>query len=112
MFVIKVWCLPKASEKRLRFLYESIVKMTLMVKELALTKDDITVLFPPDMMKYGLGTEIIIEVSHLFEKPERTHAVKNNLAKNLCDALKMLYPRAKVECIVETHNPESGFWSS
>jgi hypothetical protein len=71
-----------------------------------------TCLFPPDLMKYGLGEEIIIEVTGLFDKPERTDEVRQRLAKSLGENVHVLYPRAKVECTVEVINPAKGFWTS
>ena len=72
-----------------------------------------TCLFPPDLMHYGLGSEIIVEVSGLFAKPERTVAVKQRLARSLGEAVKNLYPNAKVECFVSTFNQhKDGLWSS
>ena len=111
MPIIKVWCLPQESEEQLRLVHKSIVSAVVAVSELGLKdQNDMTVLFPTDMMKYGLGEEIIIEVS-LFEKPERTDEVLNRLAVNVGMSLKRIYSKAKVECVVTTFNPRRGFWT-
>jgi hypothetical protein len=111
MPVIKVWCLAKQSERKLRTLHKAIVEASIIQLGLK-DENDITVLFPADMMSYGLGREIVIEVGGLFEKPERTIQVKQSLAYRLGSAVKKLYPAAKIECFVQSFNPSQGFWSS
>jgi hypothetical protein len=115
MPVIKVWCLPAGqTEEDLNTLHQAIVKAVVSVKELGL-KDEtsMTNLFPPDQMQYGLGSEIVVEVSGLFVKPERTFEVKQFLGSSLGEAIKALYPKAKVEVFVITFNQEQdAFWVS
>lgn len=114
MPIIKVWCLPaNQTEEDLQKLHKAIVAAAVGIPQLGLkNQDDMTCLFPPDLMKYGLGEEIIIEVTNLFETPERTQAVCQKLAKNLGESVKALYPDAKVECLIHTFNPARGFWTS
>ncbi len=114
MPILKIWGLPKSSEFELRKLHKNSVKAIIDIEELGLKDgNDITVLFPPDMMTYGLGVDIIAEVSCLFEKPERTLEVRRRLAESVGKAIKQLYPSAKVECFVYTFDPIiQGFWSS
>ena len=113
MPVIKVWCLPKQTEKELSVLHQEIVKAVTSVPELKLKdENDMTCLFPPDLMSYGLGTEIIVEISGLVEKPERTQEVRQQLAKNVGEAVKSLFPNAMVECFITSLKPEQGFWTS
>lgn len=114
MPIIKVWCLPpNQSEEALNHLHQTIVKAVLCISELGLqSQNDMTCLFPPDLMKYGLGKEIIVEISGLFEKPERTAEVRQRLAVSVGSAVSVLYPDAKVECSVSTIDPAKGFWTS
>jgi hypothetical protein len=115
MPVVKVWCLPSGqSEEALNTLHQAIVKAVVSVKELGLKDEtNMTNLFPPDQMQYGLGSEIVIEVSGLFVKPERTTTVRTLLARKLGMAVKNLYPEAKVEVFVNTFNQnDGGFWVS
>ena len=113
MPVIKVWCLPSMTEKQLQKLHKDIVGAVVSVEELGLKgEDDMTCLFPSDMMSYGLGSEIIIEVTGLFEKPERTYEVRNLLALFLGGAIAKRFPRARIECFIYPFNPKQGFWSS
>ena len=109
MPVIKVWCLPKIPEDWLRKLHKDIVYAVTNVKELGLSNEnDMTCLF--DMMSYGLGEEIIIEVTGLFKKPERTDEVRLRLATELGRAVDAMFPNALVECFVYPFEPNQGFW--
>ncbi|MBP9771965.1 MAG: hypothetical protein KBD16_03535 [Candidatus Pacebacteria bacterium] len=114
MPVIELWCLPAGqSEDDLRKLHKAVVAAVVAVRELGLkSQSDMTVLFPPDMMQYGLGEEIIVKIWGLFEKPERTEEVRQRLAEGVGSAVHTLYPRAKVECFVTTFDPNQGFWAS
>lgn len=115
MPIIKVWCLPKMEEYQLRQVHCAIVGAVESVKELKLDgMKDVTCLFPPDSMAFGLGTEVVIEVTGLFKKPGRTREVRRRLAKLLGQAVADYVPKAKkVECLVyPPFNPaEDGFWS-
>ncbi len=114
MPVIKIWCLPSGqNETNLNRLHQGIVRAVTSISELGLKdENDMTCLFPPDLMQYGLGEEIIIEISGLFEKPERTHEVCQRLAKSVGEVVRELYPEAKIECFVATIDPSQGFWTS
>jgi hypothetical protein len=111
MPVIKLWCLPESEEAKLNELHQSIVRAVADVPELGVRDEkDITCLFPSDMMKYGLGTEIIVEVTGLYEKPERTKEVRQRLAEGLVGAVKGHFPDTEViECFVNPFNPSQGF---
>ena len=117
MPVIKVWCLPKMSEEQLKMLHKNIVGAVVDLVDLDLKGDDINCLFPPDSMSYGLGKEVIIEVTGLFEKPERTEEVRRNLAQALgfvvhAMFLHMHMKASLIECFVYPFNPEQGFWTN
>ena len=80
MPVIKVWCLPAQNEVQLRELHQTIVTAVVSVSELKLKdENDMTCLFPPDQMQYGLGSEVIVEVTGLFAKRNRTPQIKKRL---------------------------------
>jgi hypothetical protein len=112
MPVIKIWCLPECAEEKLTQIFKSIVSAVEGVPELGLKGErSMTVLFPKDMMEYGLGTEIIIEVTGLVDKPERTREVRNRLAEQLGQVIKSNFPKAMVECYVYPFNPSLGFWT-
>ena len=112
MPVIKVWCLPQLEETELNSLHQGIVKAVVGVYGLGFKdENDMACLFPTDMMKYGLGSEIIIEISGLFEKPERTPEVIKLLAFRVGLAVAERFPKAKIECLVYSFDPENRFWS-
>jgi hypothetical protein len=110
MPVIKVWCLPKLSERKLNELFRGIVSTVESVPELGLKGEkSMTVLFPVDMMRYGLGTEIIVEVTGLFVKPERTPEVRQRLADALSCVIRGFFQKAMVEVFVFPFDPSQGF---
>ena len=77
------------------------------------SEKDITCLFPSDMMKYGLGTEIVVEITGLYEKPDRTEKVRQRLAERIGKAVQGQFPNTElVECFVYQFNPAQGHWSS
>lgn len=114
MPVIKVWCLPDLSENEYSRLHKAIVGAVCAVKELDLkTEDDMTVLFPADKMKYGLGTVIVVEVTGLTDKPERTLTVRQRLALNIGLIVSEIFPDAKVESFVYPDDKvRDAFWCS
>ena len=113
MPVIKVWCLPKLSERKLNKVFKGIVSAVESIPELGLKGEkSMTILFPVDMMKYGLGTEIIIEVTGLFVNQERTNKVRERLAQAIGTTVKELFPKAMVECFVFPFDPSQGFWTN
>ena len=64
-------------------------------------------------MIYGLGEEIIVEVTGLFMKPERTLEVRKRLAKSIGQRVKELYPNSMVEVLVYSFNQEiSSYWKA
>ncbi len=114
MPVIKVWCLPKMKESKLKELHQSIVRTLVDIEELGIKNEkDITCLFPLDLMRYGLGTDIIIEITGLYEKPNRDDIYRHLLAKSIGKVVQSFFPNAdQVECFVNSFNPNQGFWSS
>jgi hypothetical protein len=115
MPVIKVWCLPQMEEGKLSDLAPSNCWCGQWRQRTRTFRDenDMTTLFPSDLMKYGLGTDIIVEITGLDDKPERTHDVLKRLAKNTGEAVSSFFPDAKVECFVHPFNHnQKGFWST
>ncbi len=114
MPVIKVWCLPVVDEQKIKELNQYIVRTVIGIGELGVKDEkDITCLFPLDMMKHSTGSAIVIEVTGLFEKPERTDEVRQRLAEQLGAVVESLFPATwLVECFVYPFNPSQGFWAS
>jgi hypothetical protein len=101
------------SEEQLNDLHRDIVAEVVGIKELGLkSENDMTCLFPSDMMKKGLGEEVIIEVFGLFKKTGRTTEVRVRLAARLTVPVRKILPKARIECFVSMFDPRHGFWSS
>ncbi len=113
MPIVKVWCLPDGlTEDDLRAIHKSIVAEA--VGQDVGIKDEtmMTVLFPPDMMKYGLGSEIIIEVlTGLFVRRGLGADAREKFAKAMVRAVKKLYPKPMVECFIYPFQQEDGFYN-
>ena len=72
-----------------------------------------TVLFPPDMMKKGLGSEIIIQVlTSMFHRLGSSDEAKVAFARAMVRAVKKFHPNAMVECFIPPFRREDGFYSS
>jgi len=94
--VIKVWCLPhEQSENDFVRLHRAIVGAVVSSKVNGVNgQDDMVVLMPTDLMKKGLGEEIIVE----FDPANHSHAKECLKALGaILDAIKRLYPKAYVQ---------------
>lgn len=111
MPIIKVWCLPKdIPEERLQILCQAIITTVESIPELGLVgKDAITILFPSDRMEWGLGEEIIAEITTL-SRPTWTDDVRMKLAEKISELLHGEFPGAKIECFIYILERSSGFW--
>lgn len=113
---ITVWCLPPdLGEEKLNALFKALVAAAVSVEELGLRgKEDMLILFPPDMMRFGAGTEIMVQVSELWDKPERTPDIRNRLARVLGEVVKGMFPDAVVASRLDPpfRPAEHGFWTS
>ena len=99
----------KIPNNKLVLIREDLAHVVTSFRRLNLKRKDISFFFPLDR-QIDLDNELIIEVSGLFTKPERTQEVKDGLAKNLALCLKGFFPKAKVECFVRSFDPqEEGF---
>jgi hypothetical protein len=115
MPVIQIWCLPvDQSEGDMRSLCDRIVAAVLSVSELGLTdKKQLTVLFPADRVKREHGEGIVVEIHGLYEKPERTLAVRNKLAAAVGGVLMEAFLDCRVEAFIYSFHPAvNGFWQS
>lgn len=68
------------------------------IKELALTRNQVSVFFPLDMVREGIGEELIAFVDGLFKKPERTPEVLKRLAESIRDVLADFAQRHVPQC--------------
>ena len=106
MPVIEVCLVPTDTpQSTLERLYDRIWEAIESVPDLGLTRtrpQDVTVLFPADLMKKGIGEYFLVRVSELTPKPERTDEVKKNLGEALKMVVLEFFPDGKfVEVIVK-----------
>ena len=96
MLFLKVWFLPHdLDEGQFRQVHLSLVEAVSKVPELhVLNESDMLVVFPADLMAYGLGEHILIEFSGL----EMKGHVKIRLRRELMSAIGMNFPKARINC--------------
>lgn len=113
MPVIQVFGVPETTtELKLKNFWVDIRSVIEKIPEFGLNQNEVSVFFPKDLLQEGLGEEIIIVVTQLFKKPERTEKARNKFAKLLGKVAKKHFPAAKIEASIYTFNPKQGFWSS
>lgn len=114
MLIIKVWCLPHLEEAQLNQLHQSLVGAVVGIPKFGV-KDEkgVVCLFPSDMMQYGLGEEVIVEVTGVKEMWSRPDTSSwDQLAARLGYAVREHIPNANIECFVYGFRPTNGYWSS
>ncbi len=112
MPIITVCGLPaNLGEELLQSLDRALIASAISIKELKLTSKDITCFFQADLMRKGLGKEIIVFVDGLYEKPERTPKVRSQFFGTLGSTVKFYFSSALVEVIPRRFDQEA-CWSS
>jgi hypothetical protein len=101
MLVVKVWGLPAQREKKLKSIHRDIVRAICGIEKLQIdNQSKMMVLFHKDMMRCGLGREILIEA--MSPRPtdalNRMPPVKIEFNKKISDAIKKHFPSARVQC--------------
>jgi len=119
MPILKIYGLPNTPNvlARLPTLTRRIQDNVADVPELGVTPEQVTVLYPADLMKQGLGEELIAESVGLFDKPERDHNVLQRLATAVKDALMEFardnLPRCEcVEVVIPIFDQHRGAYDS
>jgi hypothetical protein len=108
---VKTWCLPSGlDEEKLMEIYKGISKIIVEFPEIGI-KDEklILCLFPKDLMTYGLGEEIKVEITDLIDCEKE---VLDRLASEVGEFMKKIFPQAKVFIKVECYDPSDGYWAS
>ena len=104
MPVLLVFGIPECTkQEKLKVLSRGLREAVVGVEDLGLIGiKQVSVFFPRDMMKAGLGEEIIIFVEGLFATRGRTKEVLKDLAQRLGEKVKEYFPKSSVKCFVET----------
>ena len=89
---------------------EGLQRAVASIEELKITKDQVTVFFPPDRVEKGLGEELIVMIEGLYARPERTAGVLNRLAQKCAQVVHEHFRSALVECFVQTVDQAAGTW--
>lgn len=83
------------------------------IKELGLKKTDITCFYPKDLMKEGLGEEIIVFVDCLTKKPKRTKEVMDGLARVIIIDINIFFRDINlIECFIKPFDKANNGFSS
>jgi|AP95_1055475.scaffolds.fasta_scaffold17910_3 hypothetical protein len=113
---VKVWCLPRDSgEEALQKLFQDILQSLIDFGDIGVhDKDDAIIMFPADLMDWGLGIDIRMEVLGLPDEQKlRLLQYLNILAEKVGGVVSAHLPDATVDCIVTSpYNDQSGFWTS
>lgn len=110
MPVIFIFGLPtEMTDDEVDTLSHDLKELICRITELKLSMRQITCFFPQDMSYIYEGNDIVAMVYGLFNKPERTEAVRQNLAQTICQFLKQRFEDSQIECFVELFDPQKGF---
>ena len=112
MLTIKTWCLPNGlSEKELNNLHNAMVAAVISIPKTGVKDESMMLnLFPTDMMSYGLGNEIGIEITKVPASCDQH--ILNDLAQAVSLVVSKAFPRARVECEALPFNNAAGFFSA
>ena len=104
---VRVWCLPDVTEEDLQAFFQEILSAFKLIQAVGVRDSkDITILYPPDKMKWGLGEDIIAEIEDL---PPTSEKERRFLANRVWETIKKRFPHASVKCRAEAPNPETVF---
>ncbi len=112
MLTVKVYNLPQTGEDELMELHKAIVGSVRSIPQLGIEdQGQMMTLFPKDMMYFGSGNTILVEITELASKKFFTYS--DTLAKNVGEAVSRHFTTAQVVCraqnIVCT---EGGYWQN
>lgn len=113
MIVVKVWGLPMLGGNKLKEIFKEVVESLSSVWDTGVQNErDVLILFPTDMMVYGLGMEVLVEIdghstNHLTVSQEElvTGGVGRVIKKHV--------PDANVAVVISTFNERNrAMWAS
>jgi hypothetical protein len=112
--VIKLYCLPRLSQKKLQKIHKKIVSAAKIVfKDFGKINNetDLIVLFIPDSMKYGPGMEILVEIDLPINEAYHHHA--SDYPSAFGNKIRKLFPKAVVQCTLRHIDPSNTWdWDS
>lgn len=113
MLTVRVSCLPNMEEDELRLLHKSIVDSVRSIKELDIgDESEMLTLFSKDMMQFGLGTTILVEIIGLSRNPSH-YERRDLLAENVGKVVSSKFATAQVICMVSSFTYEQGgYWKN
>jgi hypothetical protein len=93
---------PTDNEKMLRELHQEIVAAAAGIAGLKINgEDDLLVLFPPDLMRHGIGKELFVEIGQFGAVPRLDTDGQRHLCVAVGHAVKAKRPGAKVRCAID-----------
>lgn len=112
--VLKVWCLPSMPEEALNKLHADLVDAVITIKRFGVSgENDIIVLFPPDMMRHGLGAEILVEYESSHNYLDGGHKDLELLSAKLGHVLRKHFPDTLIQCKATTRDANiQTYWMS
>lgn len=108
----KIWCLPgDITKSQLESLHKGIVNVMASFSDTGVKDErDMLNLFPRDLMAYGLGSEIKIEITDL---PIQCGVMyRDIIARKIGEFVSAMFPKANVFCTAKRRDPDAGAWSS
>ena len=112
--VIKLYCLPEMNEHQLQQLHKVVVETALTALDgfNVKSEQDMLVLFPPDSMKYGLGSEVLVEVDLPMHPAVRGENLLPEIAEKFGKTVKKFLPKDTfVQCTPYRFDPANS-WTS
>jgi len=111
--IVKVFLVPgEWKEKQLQDCFDELVAAAKTVPVMRVSsEEDIIVLFPKDLMRKGLGTEVVIEVSLNFY-PGLGDTQKRDVAYAMWRVMQDFLPKAHIQCTVSTFETVHGYFES
>ena len=113
MPVLVIYGISEQMSRKLEEFTETLINtVAYSVAELQIETSDVSVFYPKDWMPRGLGEELIIFVDGLFDKPERTEAVRGRLAEAITETAYEFFPQTGlIECFIRPFDKKQGFCS-
>ncbi|MCK9439577.1 hypothetical protein M0Q39_05975 [Patescibacteria group bacterium] len=115
MPILIVYGIPTETDKGTLEIFSELMRNRAAdIEELGITKEQVSIFFPSDLMAQGLGEEIIIFVEGLvFENPDGASKINKKIVTNLVDEAHQSFPKTRViECIVRPLNAKQSFCSA